>query len=126
MQAGISTANAARPMHDVMNHAHTVKGKRISFIPFVLKSSVVVMKLRAPNSWPTQKKAIELAQSTSPSPCPGPAASPTALNGAYWVHPARVGPSPTKNDEISITNPTKVNQKDIMLKRGNGMSSAPT
>ena len=51
---------------------------------------------------------------------------PTALNGAYAVHPDNGGPSPTKNALMSTRNATSVTQKDIMLMRGNAMSSAPT
>src|SRR5882672_8600509 len=126
MQAGIKTANAVRPMQDVMNHAHTVSGMRIRLIPFTRRSSVVVIKFNEPSSWPTQKMAIEAAQRTTPRPWPGPATAPTAFNGAYCVHPPRLGPSPAKKDEIRTRKATKVTQNDIMLNRGKGMSSAPT
>src|SRR6266851_7752944 len=69
--------------------------------------------------------AMESAQITTPDPCPGPATAPAALSGAYWVHPPRVGPSPTKNDKSMTQNATNVVQNDIMLKCGKGMSSAP-
>src|SRR5882724_12507511 len=126
MQAGINTANAVRPMQEVMNHAHAVRGRRIRLMPFTRRSRVVVMKFNEPSNWPTQKIAIEVAQSTTPRPCPGPPTGPTAFNGAYCVHPPRVGPSLTKNDEIRTRKATNVTQNDIMLKRGKGMSSAPT
>jgi hypothetical protein len=48
MQAGIKTANAMRPMTEVMNHAQVEYGMRPSDIPRVRRSSVVVMKFRAP------------------------------------------------------------------------------
>src|SRR5580698_5176000 len=70
--------------------------------------------------------AIESAQRTTPVPSPGPPTSPIALNGAYWVQPPRVGPVPTKNEDTKTRKPTNVTQNDIMLKCGNGMSSAPT
>src|SRR5437763_14069757 len=73
-----------------------------------------------------QNIAIDEAQSTSPSPWPGPATAPTALNGAYCVQPANEGPSPAKKEAIRTRKATNVTQNDIMLKRGNGMSSAPT
>jgi len=73
-----------------------------------------------------QKIPMEDAHRTSPNPWPGPATEPTALNGAYCVQPASVGPSPTKNDATSTQKATNVTQNDIMLKRGKGMSSAPT
>src|ERR1700675_55172 len=69
---------------------------------------------------------MEAAQRTTPRPCPGPATEPTALRGAYWVQPPRVGPSPRMNDDIRTTKARNVTQNDIMLKRGNGISSAPT
>src|SRR5450631_3046703 len=69
--------------------------------------------------------AREVAQITTPAPWPGPATEPTALSGAYWVQPPSVGPSPTKNDKIMTQKATNVVQNDIMLKCGNGMSSAP-
>src|SRR5208282_5841838 len=126
MQAGISTANAVSPMIEVMNHPHTVSGRRHMLIPLVRISSVVVMKFSEPNNCPTQNKPMAIAQRMTPDPCPGPPAAPIAFNGAYWVQPPSVGPSPTKNDDISTRKPVKVTQNDIMLKWGNGMSSAPT
>src|SRR5579872_4173299 len=125
IQAGISTAKAVKPITEVMNHAHALSGSRHMLMPRVRMSSVVVMKFREPSNWPTQKMAIDEAQRTSPNPWPGPATEPIALSGAYWVQPARLGPSPTKNDETSTRKATKVTQNDIMLKWGNGMSSAP-
>src|ERR1035438_9348634 len=125
MQAGMSTANAVSPITEVMNQAQAVSGSRIRDIPLQRMSSVVVMKFREPNNWPTQKRAIELAQSTTPRPWPGPPTEPIALNGAYCVQPPRVGPSPTKNDATRTTKPVNVTQNDIILKWGNGMSSAP-
>jgi len=126
MQAGISTANAISPITAVMNHAQVENGMRASDMPLVRRSSVVAMKFRAPSSCATQKMAIEIAHSVWPSPWPGPASFPTALRGAYAVHPDRAGPSATKNEEISTRNATSVTQKDVMLIRGNAMSSAPT
>ena len=82
MHAGSSTANAVKPMQEVMNHAQTVSGRRIKLIPLQRMSSVVVMKFRAPSNWPTQKIAIETAHKTWPIPCPGPAIAPKALRGA--------------------------------------------
>src|SRR5438105_1146699 len=123
MQAGISTANAVRPMIEVMNQAHALRGSRIRDIPLVRMSSVVVMKFNDPSNCPTQKIAIEVAQRTTPKPCPGPATEPTALSGAYWVQPPKVGPSPTKKEETRTRKATNVTQNDIMLKRGKGMSS---
>src|SRR6266404_5328520 len=118
MHAGIRTANAVRPMTEVMNHAQTLNGIRQRLIPLVRISSVVVMKFNDPSNCPIQKRVIETAQSTTPVPSPGPAMDPTALRGAYCVHPPRVGPSPTKNDDIRAINPANVIQNDIMLKRG--------
>src|ERR1700726_3820061 len=125
MQAGISTANAVKPMTEVMNQAQAVSGSRIRDMPLQRMSRVVVMKFKAPSNWPMQKRPIEIAQSTTPSPSPGPPAEPIALKGAYCVQPPRVGPSPTKNDAIRTQKATNVTQNDIMLKCGNGMSSAP-
>src|SRR5271163_1104001 len=125
MQAGINTANAVNPMIEVMNQAQAVSGSRIRDMPLQRMSSVVVMKFNDPSNWPMQKIAIDVAQRTTPRPSPGPPTSPMALSGAYCVQPPRVGPSLTKNDATKTRNPTKVTQNDIMLKCGNGMSSAP-
>src|SRR5579872_43281 len=126
MQAGINTAKAVRPMQEVTNHPQALSGSRIMLMPLVRMSSVVVMKFREPNNCPTQKMPIEAAHRTTPNPWPGPATEPTAFSGAYWVHPPNVGPSPTKKDAIKTRKDTNVTQNDIMLKWGNGMSSAPT
>src|SRR5580704_6209266 len=126
MHAGINTANAVSPMQEVMNHAHAVMGRRMRLMPLTRRSSVVVMKFNEPNNWPTQNSAMEIIQRTTPRPCPGPETAPTELSGAYWVQPPRVGPSPRKNDDIRTTKATNVTQNDIILNRGNGMSSAPT
>src|SRR5215469_17789480 len=117
MQAGINTANAVRPMIEVMNHPHVLRGRRQRLKPLVRMSKVVVMKLREPSNWPTQKIAIEVAHSTTPAPSPGPPTAPTALSGTYCVQPPRVGPSLTKNDAIKTRNAVRVTQNDIMLKR---------
>src|ERR1700722_8346335 len=126
MQAGISTAKAVRPMQEVTNHAHAVNGSRIMLMPLVRMSSVVVMKFSEPSNWPTQKIPMEAAHRSVPQPSPGPPTEPTALSGAYWVHPPKDGPSPTKKEAIKTRKDTNVTQNDIMLKWGNGMSSAPT
>src|SRR5277367_4985332 len=94
-------------------------------IPFVRKSSVVAIKLRAPNKDAMQKRAIDIAHRFWPIASPGPAAPPTALSGAYAVHPEIGGPSATKKDAIITTNDANVVQKDIILNRGKAMSSAP-
>src|ERR1700722_17928291 len=99
MQAGISTANAVRPMIEVMNQAQALSGSRISDMPLVRMSRVVVIKFSEPSNCPTQKIAIELAHSTTPIPCPGPPTAPIALSGAYCVQPPKDGPFFTKNDE---------------------------
>src|SRR5712675_255333 len=98
--------------HEVINHAHAVSGRRIRLIPLTRRSSVVVMKFSAPNNWPMQKRAIEVAQRTTPRPCPGPPAVPIALSGAYWVQPPKVGPSARKKEDIRTTKARKVTQKD--------------
>src|ERR1700676_2713579 len=126
IHVGDNTAKAVSAMHEVMNHPQALRGRRMRLIPLTRRSRVVVMKFNAPNNWPIQKSAIEVAQRTTPKPWPGPAAEPTALSGAYWVQPPRVGPSPTKNDDIRTTKARNVTQNDIMLNRGKGMSSAPT
>src|ERR1700689_3110106 len=126
MHAGISTEKAVSPMHEVMNHAHALRGRRIRLIPLARRSSVVVMKFSEPKSWPTQNSPMEIIQRTTPNPWPGPETAPTELSGAYWVQPPRVGPSPRTNDDIRTRKAKNVTQNDIMLKRGKGMSSAPT
>src|SRR6266849_8771445 len=125
-QAGIRTAKAVSPMHEVMNHAHVGSGNRHILMPLQRRSRTLGIKFNDPNSWPTQKMAMESAQITTPEPCPGPATAPTALSGAYCVQPPRVGPSPTKNEETMTQNATNVTQNDIILKCGKGISSAPT
>src|ERR1700686_1882729 len=124
-QAGISTEKAVNPMHEVINHAQVGRGKRHRLMPLARRSRTLGIKFNDPNSWPTQKMAIEIAQIMTPEPWPGPAADPTALSGAYCVHPPRGGPSPTKKEKIITQKATNVVQKDIMLKWGKGMSSAP-
>ena len=126
MQAGIKTANAVRPMQEVMNHDHALSGRRHRLIPRVRMSRVVVMKFSEPSNWPTQKRPIEIAHRTTPVPSPGPPTGPIAFRGAYCVQPPRVGPSLTKNDETRNRKAVNVTQNDIMLKCGKGMSSAPT
>ena len=66
MHAGINTANAVRPMHEVMNHAQALSGRRMRLMPLTRRSSVVVMKFNEPNNWPTQNSAIEVTQRTTP------------------------------------------------------------
>ena len=61
MHAGIRTAKAAKPISEVINHAHTVNGMRES-VTLVRISRVVGMKLRDPSNWPMQKIAIDAAQ----------------------------------------------------------------
>src|ERR1035438_5501110 len=126
IHAGINTANAVNPMQEVMNQAHALIGRRIRLMPLTRKSSVVVMKFNEPNNCPTQNSAMEVIQRTTPIPCPGPATAPTEFSGAYCVQPPRVGPSLTKNDDIRTRKAVNVTQNDIMLKRGKGISSAPT
>ena len=53
-------------MHEVMNHAHAVSGRRMRLMPLTRRSSVVVMKFNEPNNWPTQNSAIEVIQRTTP------------------------------------------------------------
>src|SRR5258708_40021762 len=124
-QAGRRTAKASKPMHEVMNQAQVQMGMRIKVMPLVRRSSVVAMKLREPRSWPMQKRPMEMAQRFCPQPRPGPASLPTALSGAYAVQPEIGGPSGMKNARTRTTKAASVGQKDIMLKRGNAISSAP-
>src|ERR1700751_2095794 len=126
MQAGISTENAVRPMQEVMNHAHALSGSRIRLIPLTRRSSVVLIKFNEPSNWPMQNSAIEIIHRTTPNPWPGPDAEPIEFKGADCVQPPRVGPSPRKKEATSTRNAVNVTQNDIMLNRGNGMSSAPT
>src|SRR5258708_11738439 len=112
-------------MHDVMNHAQLTIGMRASVMPLVRRSSVVAMKFNAPSSEPIQKTKIEIPHRVCPSPSPGPASFPTALSGAYAVHPASGGPSPTKNADTRMQNAINVVQNDIMLNLGTAISSAP-
>ena len=73
-----------------------------------------------------QKIPKEMAQRVCPAPSPGPPSLPMALNGAYPVHPESGGPSLTNSADTITQNATKVVQNDIILKCGNGISSAPT
>src|SRR5271163_363493 len=98
---------------------------RASDIPLVRRSRVVAMKFRAPSRDAIQKIAIDIAHRFWPIASPGPASPPTALSGAYAVHPEIGGPSATKKDAIITTNDANVVQKDIILNRGKAMSSAP-
>ncbi len=125
MQAGRSTANASSDMHEVMNHAHVHNGMRISVMPFARRSSVVAMKFSEPSSDAIQKIAIEIPQRLAPHAIPGPASLPIALSGAYSVQPAMGGPSGITKASISTTHAANVVQNDIILNRGNAMSSAP-
>src|SRR5277367_3933002 len=125
MQAGNKTANASKAITEVTNHAHEQNGMRASDMPLVRRSRVVEMKFSAPNSDAIQKIAIEMAQRFWPMAKPGPASPPTALNGAYAVQPEIGGPSATKKAAIINSQAANVVQKDIMLKRGKAMSSAP-
>src|SRR5450755_821892 len=113
MHAGINTANAVSPMQEVINHDHAERGRRIRLMPLTRRSSVVVMKFNAPNNCPMQNRPIDAAQRTTPSLSPSPPTEPMALSGAYWVQPPRVGPSPTKNDDIKTRKATNVTQNDI-------------
>src|SRR6267143_3302834 len=112
-------------MHEVMNHAQVQMGMRIRVIPFARKSSVVEMKFSEPSNCPIQNSEIDIAQRFWPHPRPGPASLPTALSGAYVVQPEIGGPSGMKNAMNKTRKATKVTQNDIMLNRGNAMSSAP-
>src|SRR5271155_4537483 len=124
-QAGSRAANASNPIEEVINHAHVDIGMRIRVIPLARRSRVVAMKFNDPSNCPTQKTAMAMTQRFCPQPRPGPASFPTALRGAYAVHPEVGGPSGMKNAAIKMKNETRVVQNDIMLKRGKAMSSAP-
>src|SRR6266478_520417 len=123
--AGRRTANAKRPMHEVMNQAHVLIGRRESVMPLVRRSSVVAMKFNEPSNCPTQKSPIDIAHKFCPQASPGPASEPTALKGAYAVQPEIGGPSGTKNAAMRMQNARNVIQNDIMLNRGKAISSAP-
>src|SRR5580692_8870675 len=125
MQAGSKTAKASSAITEVTNQAQEQNGMRASDMPLVRRSSVVEIKFNAPSSEAIQNTAIEMAQRFWPMAKPGPASPPTALSGAYAVQPEIGGPSATKNAAIMNSQATKVVQKDIMLKRGKAMSSAP-
>src|SRR5207249_12120686 len=96
MQAGMSTAKAARPMQEVMNHAQALSGRRHRLMPRVRISSVVEMKFNAPSSWPTQNRAMEVDNRTTPVTSTGQDTDQTAISGAHCVTPPRVGPSTAK------------------------------
>src|SRR4029079_18896706 len=100
------TGNESNASTAVVNHAQQVSGMRISDMPLVRMFRSVVMKFNAPSSEPTQKIAMLITQRFIPAPCPGPATLPSALNGAYPVHPP-IGPTvplPPVNDGPSAEN----------------------
>ena len=68
MHAGMSTANAVKPMTEVINQPQALSGSRIRDMPRVRMSRVVVMKFNEPSNWPMQKMPIEAAQRTTPRP----------------------------------------------------------
>src|ERR1043166_2514114 len=101
-----STGNDNSASTAVVNQAQQVSGMRINDMPFVRMFKSVVMKFNAPSSEPTQKIAMLMTQRFMPAPCPGPAIFPTALNGAYAVHPP-IGPTvplPPANDGPRFAN----------------------
>src|SRR5262245_36933479 len=108
----------------VVNQAQTVRGILIRDIPRVLKSSVVTMKFNAPISEATQKRKRLITQRFIPIPCPGPAASPNALSGAYAVQPPMGAPASTKNAPSITTKESSVVQNESMLSTGNAISAA--
>ena len=63
-----------------MNHDHTVSGIRIRVMPLARRSSVVVMKFKAPINEAAQKMAMLVIQRSAPNPSPGPV-DWTALSG---------------------------------------------
>src|SRR2546430_16312497 len=87
MQAGRSTAKASKAIQEVMNHAQVQIGMRIRVMPLARRSSVVVIKVRAPSRDPKQKMAVEIPPRLIPQPMAGPASLPTALDGAYEDQP---------------------------------------
>src|SRR5437763_6271186 len=81
MPPASSTGNESSARIAVVNQDQHVSGMRIRDMPRVRMLSKVVMKFKAPSSEATQKMAIEVIQSVTPAPCPGPAILPSALNG---------------------------------------------
>src|SRR5215472_17355941 len=98
----------------VMNQDQTVSGMRISVMPLARRSSVVVMKFRAPISDAMQKIAMLVIHRSAPRASPGPADG-SALSGAYPVQPCRGAPPPTKKAANRVMNPTNVVQNDNMF-----------
>src|SRR3990172_101635 len=80
-QAASSTPNDSRLRMAVISQAHTVSGMRDKVMPLARRSRVVVMKFSAPSSAAMQKIPTPTTHSVCPAPCPGPAISPSALNG---------------------------------------------
>src|SRR5437870_5260952 len=74
-----STGNDNSARIAVVNQDQQVSGMRIKDMPRVRMLSKVVMKFKAPSSEAMQKIAIEVIQSVTPAPCPGPALLPSAL-----------------------------------------------
>ena len=95
-------------------------GIRARVIPLVRRSSVVAMKFNAPSNEAMQKTKIERAHSVCPNPSPGPVSLPTALSGAYAVHPASGGPSPTKNADDQNAERDKGNPERHHVEAGEG------
>jgi hypothetical protein len=64
----------------VTNQDQTVSGSRIMLIPRARRSSVVVMKFKAPSREAMQNRAMLTIHKSSPRPRPGPAEG-IALSG---------------------------------------------
>jgi hypothetical protein len=81
----------------------------------------VTMKLIAPNSDDTPARCrLKIAKSTAPPEC-----DCILDNGGYTVHPV---PAPFSTNELSNSKISEggSNQKEILFKRGNAISIAPT
>src|SRR5690242_11602830 len=106
--------NASKLRMAVTNQVQQGIGIRIQVIPGARCFTVVVTKLMALITDPTQNRPILTNHRSVPMPCPGPAAT-MALKGAYCVHPAMEAPPGTKKAEMRTRNAAKVVQKPDML-----------
>src|SRR5580692_7705595 len=124
--AAIRTENESRLRIDVTNQFQHVSGMRINVMPGPRSSITVAIMLMAVSSDEIENKPMLKNQRVWPSPSPGPAMAPSALNGGYAVQPES-GPPPTaRNDAISSVKDAAAIQKDARFNRGNAMPGAPS
>jgi len=118
MAHACNTGNARSRSTTVTSWAHTNTGIRPRLIPLARMFSVVTMKFTEPSSDEAMMMTIAISQIV----WPGGAATD---KGAYDVQPDCAAPPGARNADSITMPPTRKAQYDIMLRRGNAMSSAP-